>query len=80
MVGSTYSIKNNKNNKIEKKGILHKKDYIIINPNYINSISLPIDNSRTKPLTESLKDYLNSSIKIIKSSYNYINNINNNSI
>ena len=60
--------------------ILKKKEFVIINPKYVNSISLPVEDNRTKPLTESLKEYLNSSIKIIKSSYNYINNINNNSI
>ena len=52
----------------------NNKDYIIVNPYDLNTISLPNNMSHKKTLTNSFRDYLYSSIKIIKSSYDYISN------
>ena len=48
-------------------------DFIFINPNEHNTISLP-NNLAKKTLTDSFRDYLYSSIKLIKYSYDYISN------
>lgn len=48
-------------------------DFIFINPNDHNTISLP-NNISKKTLTDSFREYLYSSIKLIKYSYDYISN------
>jgi serine/threonine protein kinase len=48
-------------------------DFILINPNDHNAISLP-NNLSKKTLTDSFREYLYSSIKLIKYSYDYISN------
>ena len=49
------------------------KDFIFINPYDNNTLSLP-NNISKKTLTDSFRDYLYSSIKLIKYSYDYISN------
>ena len=49
------------------------KDFIFINPYDNNTLSLP-NNISKKTLTESFREYLYSSIKLIKYSYDYISN------
>ena len=70
-INSTYSYI-----EIEDPEILQKnnKDYIVINPYDLNTISLPNNIFNKKSLTNSFREYLYSSIKIIKSSYDYISN------
>ena len=49
-------------------------DYVFINPYDINTISLPNNIASKKTLTDSFREYLYSSIKLIKYSYDYISN------
>ena len=63
---STPIIIPNNNNLLKYKN----NSFIIVNPNEVISKSLPI---KKKTLTDSLRQYLYSSMKIIKDSYNYIN-------
>ena len=49
------------------------KDFIFINPYDNNTLSLP-NNISKKTLTDSFREYLYSSIKLIKYSYDYISN------
>ena len=49
-------------------------DFVFINPYDINTISLPNNIASKKTLTDSFREYLYSSIKLIKYSYDYISN------
>ena len=53
--------------------INHKKknEFVLINEYNLNTTSLPL---RKKTLTDSFREYLYSSIKLLKDSYHYISN------
>ena len=50
---------------------IKQTEFIVINPNDITTLSLP---NKKKTLTESFRDYLYSSIKLIRHSYDYMSN------
>ena len=68
------NIQNNTFNDFEFVNSNKTCDFVVINSKDVNTVSLPTLIHNKKTLSESFRDYLYSSIKLIKHSYDYISN------